>query len=1171
MISGWVLLLVSAVYVGVLFWVAHYGDRKPLYPERAWLRPIVYSLALAVYCSSWTFYGAVGSAAHSGWGYLPIYLGPVLLFVLFQSIPKRLVQIAHEQSITSIADFLGSRYGKSQGLAALVTLIALIAAVPYIALQFKAGSMSIDVLSGQGPRLSSVPMLADSAFWMAGMLAVFAILFGTRQIDATEHHHGLMLAVALESVVKLVAFVAIGLFALPLMPDHWAETMAAASTRTGPLPSGFVAQTLLAMLAMFCLPRQFQVGVVECENPNDVRTARWMFPTYLVIITALVVPISMAGMAMFDGTTVHPDTFVLELPLQSGQPGLALLAYLGGFSAATGMVIVAAVALATMVSNDLVVPAMLRLQRFADSGVPDLSKLVLRVRRITIVLLALAAYGYHRASESNQNLASIGLLSFVAVAQFAPAIIAGLYWRGASRTGAIGGLIAGFAVWAYTLMLPTLVSAGWLDRGWMDLGPGDLVWLRPHALFGLSGWDPITHGTFWSLLANIAGLLFLSLRWRPSIDERLRALPFIDPWYRRQQAAVSEWHGRLNIGDLRALCGRILGQKPTVRAFEEYARENARLLVDGELADRSLLQFTERLLAGAIGGASARRVLTTALRGTGLDLGEVVSLLDETSQELRFNRELLAATLENITQGISVVDAEMRLVAWNRRYLEIFDYPDGLVYVGRPVADLIRYNAERGECGPGDVDDHVAKRIKYMQRGSAHVFERVRHDGTVIEMRGRPMPGGGFATTFTDVTAYKRVEHALIDANEMLESRVVQRTAELSRALEAQRAAKQEAETANQSKTRFLAAASHDLLQPLNAARLFTAALHARDGVDAEDRLLSERIDSSLRAAEDLLDGLLDISRLDAGSMQPEMATVDVASLLRSLHEQFAPMAAQRGLDLRLHARDLRVRSDRALLRRVLQNFIANALRYTQHGGVLLAARRRGARVELQVWDTGPGIPAEHCAVIFEEFQRLDQPSPWGEKGLGLGLSICDRITRMLGHPLALRSALGRGSVFSVQAPCDKASPPLPVEAALPTRDVSGLHALCVDNDPSILEGMRLLLTRWGLQVRTATGLESGLLAVREGRPDLLLVDLHLGESLDGMAVLDILRRECGPNPPPGALITAEGGDELQRRAREQGYPVLQKPVKPAALRALIAALGKRRATGSSRSEGAEP
>ena len=1094
-----------------------------------------------------------------------------VLFVLFRGIPRRLVQIAHEQSITSIADFLGSRFGKSQGLAALVTLIALIAAVPYIALQFKAGSLSIDVLSGQGPHPSSVPVLADSAFWLAGLLAVFAILFGTRQIDATEHHHGLMLAVALESVVKLVAFVAIGLFALPLMPDSWAESMATASTRTGPLPSGFVAQTLLALLAMFCLPRQFQVGVVECENPGDVRTARWMFPLYLAIITALVIPISMAGMAMFNGTTVHPDTFVLQLPLQSGYPGLALLAYLGGFSAATGMVVVAAVALATMVSNDLVVPAMLRARGFAGSEVPDLSRLVLRVRRITIVLLAMAAYGYHRASESNQNLASIGLLSFVAVAQFAPAIIAGLYWRGASRIGAIGGLIAGFVVWAYTLMLPTLVSAGWLDRGWMDNGPMDLVWLRPHALFGLSGWDTISHGTFWSLLANSAVLLILSLRRRPSIDERLRALPFIDPWYRRQQSAMPEWRGRLSVGDLRALCERILGQKPTLRGFEEYARENQRLLLDSESADRALVQFTERLLAGAIGGASARRVLTTALRGTGLDLGEVVALLDEASQELRFNRELLATTLENIAQGICVVDAEMRLAAWNRRYLEIFDYPDGLVYVGRPVADLIRFNAERGECGPGDVDDHVAKRVQYMQRGSAHAFERMRHDGSVIAMRGRPMPGGGFATTFTDVTAYKRVEHALIDANEMLESRVAQRTAELSRALEAQRAAKQEAEAANQSKTRFLAAASHDLLQPLNAARLFTAALHAREGIDAEQQLLSERIDSSQRAAEDLLDGLLDISRLDAGSMQPEMTTVDVASLLHSLQEQFAPMAEQRHLQLRLHGRDLRVRSDRALLRRILQNFIANALRYTQHGGVLLAARQRGAEVEIQVWDTGPGIPAEHCAVIFEEFQRLDQPSPWGEKGLVLGLSICDRIGHMLGHRIAMRSELGRGSVFSVQAPCDTAAPPRMAEATPPTRDVSGPHALCVDNDPSILEGMRLLLTRWGLQVHTATGLESGLVAVRESRPDLLLVDLHLGESLDGMAVLDILRRECGPNPPPGALITAEGSDELHRRAREQGYPVLQKPVKPAALRALIAALGKRRSTGQSHQQGANP
>lgn len=1163
MIAGWVLLLVSLAYVAILFAVAYYGDRRPLYPDRTWLRPIVYSLALAVYCSSWTFYGAVGSAVSGGWSFLPIYLGPVLLFLFFLGIMRRLIHIAREQSITTIADFIGSRFGKSQGLAALVTVIAIIAAVPYIALQFKAGAMSIEVLSGVGGGGVQPPVLADSAFYLALMLAVFAILFGTRQVDATEHHHGLMLAVALESVVKLLAFIAVGLFALSMVP---VGVTTAFIERMGTQPNsgdGFLAKTLLAFLAMFCLPRQFQVGVVECENPADLKYARWLFPAYLVVISLLVLPIAAAGTQLFAGSGVHPDTYVLRLPLAEGQNALALFAYLGGFSAATGMVIVATVALATMVSNDLVVPALLRSARHSQGAPPDLSVLVLRVRRFTILALALLAYAYHRATESNQNLADIGLLSFVAVAQFAPAMIAGLYWRGASRIGAIGGLITGFAVWTYTLLLPTIARAGWIDAAWLGTGPFGLDWLDPYGLFGLTGWNAITHGTFWSLLLNTSVLVLLSLRYRPSIDERLRALPFLDPWFRRPVGAVTEWRGRLPVADLRTIAERILGPRAAARAFEDYARETGRELHEHEPAERGLLQYCERLFAGAIGGASARRVLTTALRGTGLDVGEVVSLLDEASQELRFNRELLSATLENIAQGISVVDGEMRLVAWNRRYLEMFDYPEGMVYVGRPVADLIRYNAERGECGPGDVDLHVQKRIRYMQQGSPHVFERVRPDGTVIEMRGRPMPGGGFVTTFADVTAYKRVEHALIDANETLEQRVAQRTAELSQALEAQRLAKQEAENANQSKTRFLAAASHDLLQPLNAARLFTGALAAQPQSDAESRLLSSRIDSALRAAEDLLDGLLDISRLDSGSLKPEPAAFLADQLCRSLQEQFSPMADQRGLQLRVHAATLPVHSDRGLLRRILQNFVANALRYTQHGGVLIAVRPRGPEVEFQVWDTGPGISPEHSAAIFQEFHRLEQPSPWGEKGLGLGLSICERIARMLGHPIALRSLPGRGSVFSVRVPRAASAPQEPARAPVNAPSgVAGLRALCVDNDPAILEGMRALLGRWGLEVDTATGLEPALQSARAQRPDILLVDLHLGETLDGLAVLDILRRELGPAPPPGALLTAESSDELQRRCREAGYPLLNKPVRPAALRALIAALAKRRASG---------
>ena len=698
-------MLVSLAYVATLFSIAYFGDSRPLYPTRPALRPIVYSLALAVYCSSWTFYGAVGSASRSSLSYLPIYLGPIILFVFFSGLLQRLTRVAKANNITSIADFVGSRFGKSHALGALVTVIAVTSAVPYIALQFKAVAMSVGVLSGGAPDAAQVPLLNDPAFYVAVMLSLFAILFGTRRIDATEHHHGMMLAIAAESLMKLVAFVAIGIYALNMPFDVAARSYSVFDEvmREG-LPSGFLAQTLLAFTAMFCLPRQFQVGVVECENPADVPRSRLLFPLYLAIICIFVLPIAEAGMEATAGTSVSPDALLLWLPLAHGENGLAILAYIGGFSAATGMVIVASVALATMISNDLVMPALLRLQFLRLDERNDVSSIVLGIRRTAIIGLAVLALAYYRAVSQAQGLAAIGLLAFAAVAQFAPAIVAGLYWRGASRRGVLVGLVIGFAVWIYTLLLPSMATAEWFDDTWVREGLFGQTWLRPHALFNLSSWDPITHGTFWSLLANIAGCVFVSLRFRPSVEERLRAASFLDAGPERNPTGASEWHGRVSIADLRTITGRILGDRNAASAFAEYAAASGSALQDDASADRALLQYTERLLAAAIGSASARRMLTTALRGTGLDFGEAVALLDEASQELRFNRELLSTTLENISQGISVVDAEMRMVSWNRRYLEMFDYPNGLVYVGRPIADLIRYNAERGECGPGEVE-----------------------------------------------------------------------------------------------------------------------------------------------------------------------------------------------------------------------------------------------------------------------------------------------------------------------------------------------------------------------------------------------------------------------------------------------------------------------------------
>ncbi|MEO8779120.1 MAG: PAS domain-containing hybrid sensor histidine kinase/response regulator [Rhodanobacter sp.] len=1149
MIQGWLLLLVSLLYVGLLFAVAYAGDRRPLYPRQPRLRPIVYSLALAVYCSSWTFYGAVGTAARGGLAYLPIYLGPILLFVFGFGFLRRLLQVVRQRKITSIADFIGARFGKSHGLAALVAVIAVVAVVPYIALQFKAVAMSFGVLGGGAlgaVRTDGV----DSALWCAVLLAVFAILFGTRSIDATEHHHGLVLAIAMESLIKLIVFVGIAGYALWHGPGLLDTVQRPLHEFRHGLSPDFLMQTMLAFFAMFCLPRQFQVGMVECEDESDLRRARWLVPLYMAIVSVAVLPIVAAGAYLLPRSSVAADAWVLTVPLVHGDTGVALLAFIGGFSAATGMVIVASVALSTMISNDLVMPALLRIRRLRLEQRSDLSRLVLGVRRVAIIALAMMAYLYYRVAANEENLAATGLLAFVAVAQFAPALIAAVYWRGASRRGVALGLAGGFAVWLYTLLLPVMIRS----HAWLRDGPFGLDWLRPQALFHLGGWDPVMNGTFWSLLVNVGCLVLFSLRFRPSLEESLHAAMFMDA-DRARPGGIGDWRGRVAVADLRTIAERIVGVRSSARAFDEYGQRRGKPLHAGEVADRTLIQYTERLLASSVGAANARRILIGALSGSGLNLAESMALLDEASQELRFNRELLSSTLENVSQGISVVDAGMCLVAWNRRYLELFDYPDGMVRIGLPVAELIRWNAERGECGPGEVAAHVAKRMHYMHAGSLHVFQRVRPDGTVIEMRGRALPRGGYVTTYTDVTAYKHAEQALMEANETLEQRVDQRTAELTEALAATAHARRVAEAANISKTRFLAAASHDLLQPLNAARLFTSALRAYPLLDAEASALAERIDASFRAAEDLLDALLDVSRLDAGSYHPEIGGFALSELFDSLQAQFAVVAEQRGLRLRLVPTTLAVRSDPQLLRRIVQNFLSNALRYTGVGGVLLGARRSpGGQVRLEVWDSGPGIALEQRSRIFGEFQQLEQPSPWGEKGLGLGLSICDRLARILDHPLDLRSRVGRGSCFAVTVPRNEAVPARhqQVQRSGPGQQLP-LTVLCLDNDEVILDGMRALLSRWGVDCRVALNLAEAREQLARGPIDLILADYHLADEVDGLQAMQQLREALGELPPV-VMITADGSSELKMRARELGYPVLHKPVRPAALRAVLTA-----------------
>lgn len=1158
MIPPWLLAVVAIGYLVALFSVAAWGDRHAAISGRPPMRAWVYSLALGVYCTTWTVYGAVGTAQSGGWAFLPIYLGPILVFVFGAGLLERLVLVARQQNVGSISHLIAARFGRSRPLAALVTVIALFAAVPYIALQFKAISASIEVLappiSSHGPHL-----LGDTALYVAITMALFAMLFGTREASATAQRRGLLVAVALESVVKLAALVAVAALALGLGSDQWTHAVARAAG--DPLWSAekfgtlsFLTQTLLAACAIVCLPRQFHVAVVECTDPVDLKLARRVFVGYMVLISACVLPV--AWLARDLVASGNPDHLLLRLPLENGHPGIALLAFVGGLSAGTAMVIVVSVALSTMISNDLLMPVLMRVRRLGLQQHADLSAWVLGCRRFSIGLLALLAFAFYRAGGGSDTLASYGLLAFSAVAQFAPAMIASLYWRNASLSGVSWGLIGGFAVWLYTLLLPQLSLAGWFGAEVVANGPFGFAPLMPQALLGVGGPDPLTHGTLWSLLVNCALLIGVSLRRRPHLSERLQATAFLDPYALRANATedlVPHVHQR----DLIELAQRIVGREAATAAFADFnARQNRSFQADAP-ADRRVLQFTERLLGGAVGAGSARVMLTSVLRGSGLELGEVVSVLDETSQQLRFNRELLQTTFEHMSQGISVVDGQMQLVAWNRRYAELFDYPDGLLSVGRPIAELIRYNAERGQLGRGDVDEQVNRRIGFMRAGSSHRYVREREDGHVVEMRGEPLPGGGFVMSFNDITEFKRAETALREANENLEDRVEQRTFELKQSLKAQEDARALAQAAQETRTRFIASASHDLLQPLSAARLFLSSLRSEPELASEAHTLVERVDSSLSAAEEMLDGLIDLARLDAGVLTAEMQPMALGELFASMEQQFGPIARSRGLRLRIVPTRLCVLSDRKLLRRIVQNLVSNALRYTRSGGVVVGTRRRGDEVRIEVWDSGPGITEQAHSRIFRDFERGPDASPWGERGLGLGLAGCLRLARLMGATLDLRSQAGRGSLFFVTA---RRAQPLQLAgqaaSSEPAAAQPGLRVLVVDNEPDVLDATRGLLQRWGHQPQTASNGAQALALLQAGRFDLALVDHQLDAGENGIELIADWRQR-GLAPAALAMVSADRNEAFLKAAAAARLPVLHKPVKPAALRALMASLAR--------------
>lgn len=675
MIAEPLILLLAVGYIGLLFAVAYYGDAQKARGRSIISNPYIYALSLAVYCTAWTFYGSVGRAASTGVGFLPTYLGPTLAAPLWWIVLRKIIRISKHHRITSIADFIGSRYGKSALLAGVVTVVAVAGIIPYISLQLKAIAMSYTVLSqepGLGTSGLAPPFYADPAFYAAVLLAAFTILFGTRHLDVTERHEGLVAAIAFESFVKLLAFLAVGLFVVygvyEGFGDLFAQGAAEPSIRalfTMDASRGAVEDwtwlIALSMMAVMFLPRQFQVAVVENVDERHLKKAIWLFPLYLIAINVFVLPIAVAGLLEFQGA-VDADTFVLTLPQTYGQQALALFVFIGGLSAAMSMVMVATTALSTMICNDLVMPVLLRTPAFQQARRRTMTGLLLGIRRVSIVLVLLVGYVYLRSVAEAYALVAIGLISFAAVAQFAPALLGGIFWRRGTRAGALCGLVAGFLLWGYTLPLPSLVETGWLPARFVTEGPLGWEWLRPYQLFGLTALRPVPHTMFWSLLFNTGLYVAVSLWTRPSAAERRQAIAFVDGVQRADQLSQPPWRGTASVADLRQLLQRFLGWRRTQQALASYARSRG-LSTPAEIdADESLVHYVERELAGAIGAASARVAIGSVVQEKPLRVSEVMDVLDEAQQLMAYSRELehKRAELERTTRELKAANKKLK-------------------------------------------------------------------------------------------------------------------------------------------------------------------------------------------------------------------------------------------------------------------------------------------------------------------------------------------------------------------------------------------------------------------------------------------------------------------------------------------------------------------------------
>ncbi|MFT6268283.1 MAG: Na+/proline symporter/signal transduction histidine kinase [Alphaproteobacteria bacterium] len=1135
---GWLALAIA--YLTLLFWVAKWGDTNSQTARWLTSHPFIYSLALGIYCTAWTFFGAVGQSSKQQWMYLPILLGPIIVYVVFYRFISKLTHVSKKQHISTIADFISSRYGKRQVVALVVTIIALLAAIPYIALQLQAIGSTFKLITNQQD--TALVIVLSTTF-----IALFAMYFGTRNTDVTEYRRGLILAISLESCIKLFALILVAIVGYSYWVGEPGQTILHEYTQTEALRAfvsfDFWVQTLMAAAAVICLPRQFHVAVIDNLKISHLRTARWFFPAYLVLIALTIPIIAAAGKAIFAGQGLHGDSYVMGIAIMSDSILLQVIVFLGGLSAATAMIIVATLTLSTMITNDLVLPKLMDRETY---GGVNRVKRIKNIRRFIIFGILLLAFAYQQQMANQASLASIGLLAFSLVIQLLPAIVGGLYWHRAHAHGVYAGLLAGLLVWLMFLFIPLL-------------NPGADAYLTGYQTYLLS------QGAIYSLLANIIFFIGFSILAKPTLIDRIQAKLFVEP------ATIAIQYSEhkiieINIDDLKTLIARFTGEKRCAQLFEVHAHQSSNKPPLHGKADEALLAFCERALGGVVGSSSARALIDSLVRGKSLDIADVVNFFDDTTQAMQFNMSALLTSLENIDQGISVIDKDLKLIAWNKRYTNLFNYPENLISIGASIEPLVRHNTLRGSCEPGEIESQIEKRMSLLRNGTPHKFRRTRDNGHVIEMVCNPLPGGGFVISYSDITGYIEAQEALKESNIDLAARVEKRTEEVHSInaelrLEIERRnkleislirAKKEAEDANESKTRFLALASHDVLQPLNAAKLYLAALQETK-FDSDTSDILTKLNDSVVSSETLISTILDISRLDQGQLKPFIETVNVAETIMPIVNEMSMKAKDKGLEFRFKGLDCWVSADKTYLYRIIQNLVSNAVKYTKEGKVLLTVRKRADKILIQARDTGIGISTHQQAAIFGDFYRIENTD---EQGIGLGLGVVKRLSQQLACNIRVDSQEQKGSCFSVEFTSVEA-PERPMVILNPANSIfSKLRILCIDDQQENLDAMKTVLVKWGIEVALAKSYQDSIEIAQKLKPHILLVDYQLGKGPDGLEIIELLRLQLN-TILPACLVTAKKGDDLLKLCSEQGVNYLSKPIKPAKLRSLIQTMAK--------------